>query len=136
MRYNMNKLEKAQQQIEHARLVDRQRKAHHAALRKLAVKSIKDDGLRLWRKLRRVEVRTRGATIRDCNDGLSDREKRDIEAAAHRQVEMILGRIPPGFFVNWDARGCALKIDGENAVIPDGMWRDMGGFGLLAPEIR
>ena len=132
----MTKLEKLQQQLEHARHVDRQRKSHHAALKRLAAKSIKADGLRLWRKLRRVEVRARGAAVRDCNDGLSEAQKLSIEAAARRQVEIILGRVPPGFFVNWDARGCALKIDGDIGVIPDGMWRDMGGFGILAPEIR
>lgn len=132
----MTKLEKMKQQLEHAKLVDRQRKAHHAALRKLASKAIKADGLRLWRRLRRVEVVARGAAIRECNVRISEIEKQNIESSIRRQVEIILGRIPVGFFINWDARGCALKIDGDLVSIPDGMQKDMGGCGLLAPVIK
>lgn len=53
----------------------------------------------------------------------------------------------PGFFVNGDPRGCALKIDSD--VMRDGtikgnesrykncgLMTDWGGYGLLAPEIN
>lgn len=50
------------------------------------------------------------------------------------------GRLPNGFFVNGDPRGCALKLDNETeeqrALIEKcGLQRDMGGYGLLAPKI-
>lgn len=55
-------------------------------------------------------------------------------------VEKALGKLPPGFFVNGDPRGYALKIDNEN---PAGralieavkLHTDMGGYGILSPEI-
>lgn len=52
----------------------------------------------------------------------------------------VLGKLPPGFFVNGDARGYALKIDNDN---PEGkalidavkLHTDWGGYGILSPEI-
>lgn len=61
-------------------------------------------------------------------------------SAARDQIRYILGDIPAGFFVNSDARGHALKIDGET---PEGkalialcdLRTDWGGNGLLSPDI-
>lgn len=57
-----------------------------------------------------------------------------------KHVADILGAVPPGFFVNGDARGYALKIDNDN---PEGkalidalrLHTDWGGYGILSPEI-
>lgn len=133
---NNNRIEKLKHDLEREVDIDRQRKAHHAALRKLAAQSIKDDGLRLWRKLMRVEVAARAASMRHANEGLSDEQHRDAELAAIAGVKRVLGVMPDGFHFNWDARGNALKIDPERGEIPDGMFRDFGGYGLLAPVIK
>ena len=50
------------------------------------------------------------------------------------------GKLPPGFFVNGDPRGYALKIDPENKLgsllIRDaGLHTDWGGYGILSPTI-
>ncbi len=64
----------------------------------------------------------------------ADRETvRDMMRAA-------LGKLPPGFFVNTDPRGYALKIDDENPagkalIDAANLHRDAGGFGILSPEI-
>ena len=55
-------------------------------------------------------------------------------------VKTALGTLPPGFFVNSDPRGYALKIDNENregqALIEAcRLHTDMGGYGILSPLI-
>lgn len=47
---------------------------------------------------------------------------------------------PPGFFVNGDPRGYALKIDnatleGRALIAAVGLHTDWGGYGILSPEI-
>jgi hypothetical protein len=56
-------------------------------------------------------------------------------------VSKALGKLPPGFFVNRDPRGYALKIDPDNKLgtllIKDaGLHTDWGGYGILSPEIN
>ena len=123
--------------IEREAFIERRRRAHHIALASLAVVRLPnaDDGCRIWRALRRVEIQTHTIAIAYCNRGASDVEIRTVESMAHREVERILGHIPAGFTINWDPRGYTLKIDSEKAPIPDGMERDMGGYGILAPLI-
>lgn len=58
-----------------------------------------------------------------------------------QQIIKALGTLPPGFFVNSDPRGAALKIDNETPegqllIATVGLQRDAGGFGLLSPEIN
>ena len=63
------------------------------------------------------------------------------KARISKALELILGKLPPGFFVNGDPRGHALKIDPENnlgaLLIADaGLHTDWGGYGILSPEIN
>jgi hypothetical protein len=56
------------------------------------------------------------------------------------RMECVFGKLPPGFFVNGDARGYALKIDPENtegrALIESvRLHTDWGRNGILSPEI-
>lgn len=56
------------------------------------------------------------------------------------KVKKALGTLPPGFFVNGDPRGYSCKIDNETEAgraLIDAcqLHRDMGGFGILSPEI-
>lgn len=52
------------------------------------------------------------------------------------------GKLPAGFFVNSDPRGYALKIDPGQSYeadyhpeyVPEGLHKDWGGYGILAPE--
>lgn len=107
----------------------RARAAHHAALAELTDK----DGLSVWRKLRRVEQEISRYSECYCNGGMS-LEAFDVrcENAKHKAAR-IMGKLPNGFFVNRDPRGYALKIESEQ--LPQGMWKDWGGYGILAPVI-
>jgi hypothetical protein len=56
------------------------------------------------------------------------------------ELEKLLGKLPPGFFVNGDPRGYALKIDNECAegkalIAACKLHTDWGGYGILSPEI-
>jgi hypothetical protein len=57
-----------------------------------------------------------------------------------RRVGKAIGAIPPGLFVNQDARGFALKIDpsdtaGRELIQAASLATDWGGYGILSPEI-
>jgi hypothetical protein len=56
------------------------------------------------------------------------------------RMECVFGKLPPGFFVNGDARGYALKIDPDNAegralIESVRLHTDWGRNGILSPEI-
>ena len=91
----------------------------------------------ILRCLRRLENRANAAATAQCNGEAYGGQPYRDEAAwerfiAHTTAEVgrILGAVPRGFFVNTDPRGYALKIEGE---IPEGLHRDWGGYGILAP---
>lgn len=46
--------------------------------------------------------------------------------------KLMIDKLPSGFILNTDPRGYALKM--AEGTFPDGMWRDFGGYGILAPE--
>lgn len=57
------------------------------------------------------------------------------------EIRTIFGKLPPGSFVNGDARGYSLKIDPENSagkalIESAGMHTDWGGNGILSPTIN
>lgn len=88
-------------------------------------------GLELYKKLRRLELKTNRFNENVCN-GTTDSLQ---EARFYTGVEKSLVKL--GFdlehvFVNGDPRGCALKVREEK--VPSGMLKDWGGYGILAPE--
>ena len=140
------------------------RARHHAALAALAEKcgaSKPVDGLKLWRKLRRIEAKASAAATAQCNaapyggqpylpdhlpDGSEGTEENPTpweifsEGIREEVKRAFGGTLPDGFRFNQDPRGYALKIRGPEAgrpgaFLPDGMETDWGGNGLLAPSI-
>lgn len=97
--------------------------------------------MRAFKRLRRVECEANRAAIAYCEVQNYDWEKarENIEFKVKR---IFGGKLPPGFFVNGDPRGYALKIDSGQEYeseyhpeyIPDGLYKDWGGYGILAPE--
>jgi len=111
------------------------RENHHKALETLRGPDCNLTGLQLWRKLRTIERVTNDAATKYCNGEI---DSLNFDAAKKRtieQVNILFGHKVPGFFVNSDPRGYALKLDNEKTNIPEGMHRDMGGYGILAAEI-
>lgn len=109
------------------------------------------DGKKISVALFKLERRASRAATAQCNgeayEGEPYREDEQWEhfkrAIAHQVCSVFVSdTVPtiPGFFVNGDPRGYALKIDNEN---PEGkalidavkLRTDWGGYGILSPEI-
>jgi len=96
------------------------------------------DPVKLCKKLLKIEWRARQLATDYCN-GKFDPGKNWERAEKARdgflaEVEKVLGKGGPSIHINWDARGCALKIDRD--IMAAGnlhLYGDMGGNGLIAP---
>lgn len=110
------------------------------------------DGRAILRRLRRIERVAHDATTAQCNgeayNGQPFRPYWDangeetgatpwqvFEDEITAKVAAVFGgRLPAGFFINGDARGCALKIRRE--YVPTGLETDWGSDGEMAPDVR
>lgn len=139
--------------------IDTRRKAHNAALSTLNTAPLKKGedhetrGLKMWRKLRRIESAAHDAATAQCNgerygsqpyredpeelpDGACGEWDNFCDYVRAEVVKVFGGIVPAGFHFNQDPRGYALKLDSDKATIPQGMETDWGGYGLLAAEIN
>jgi hypothetical protein len=121
--------------------IERRRAAHHGALVELAGRvGCKVDGFKLWRQLSRLERRLYVV----CEHYTNATGGVDLgawgKAKADGRVELlrIFGgvEIPAGVYINGDPRGHMLKLDCDEAPVPEGMERDWGGNGLIAPDLE
>lgn len=135
MNAKLNRKErKAQQLLQHYAVCERL--AHYLGMpaRRIDGKKI---SVALWKADRLGQQRAE----RMCSDSSYTEAQQDADkATAMFLVKKALGTLPPGFFVNSDPRGYALKIDNENpqglALIESvGLSTDMGGYGILSPDI-
>ena len=110
------------------------RSRHFAALEALHATPDAADGYRMWRRLRRVELRLNRAYAAACNDAGASTHVPFEEARANRLVAAIFGRLPSGYFTSPDPRGHALKLCSESASVPFGLVIDWGYDGCLAPD--
>lgn len=113
---------------------------HYATLEYLsAFLGKKQDGKKLSILLWKMEQDAHHAAMNYCNGDITNAQWDNVIAQVTFDINEIFGKIPPGFFVNGDARGYTLKIndDAMRDVYPDGvgLHRDMGGYGILSPEI-
>jgi hypothetical protein len=118
-----------------ARVIE-SRQRHHEALAQMLAPKLqgKQDGLQTWRKLRRLEAKAGALALQLCNGPeLSEAEQERIKASIHAGVERVFGRKPPGFFINLDPRGYALKL--EPGSVPYPLREDWGRYQILAPVI-
>lgn len=119
--------------------VELHRKRHHLALETLAQRvGCKTPGLTLWRKLARLERKVSLACEQYSSDSAFGIERwEQVKADAKAELAKIFGgTIPNGVFINSDPRGHALKLDNEEVTVPEGMEKDWGQYGILAPDIR
>jgi hypothetical protein len=99
------------------------------------------NGEQIARALRRAENLGACRALRMCNDSTYTAEQQQADKArVCAMVEKALGKLPPGFFVNGDPRGHALKIDNDNAQGQEliqrlNLHRDWGQYGILSPDI-
>lgn len=90
------------------------------------------DGYVAYERLRKFEKEASRKNTDYCNGDLSSEAHEAWEKKFLARLETKMGNLPEGFFINGDPRGYALKIK-EN-FIPEGMHKDWGGYGILAPE--
>lgn len=85
-------------------------------------------------QLNRLEKRANRICTLDCN-GEIESEKADKQLQAIKdKVLKLLPVLPESlFFINGDPRGYSLKIK-ENFAKELGIYKDWGGYGILAPE--
>lgn len=116
--------------------IQRQRDNHHKALEAIATNG--KPGKSLWRALLRIEREASAHAARLCEaHNLTEEQQERIDEQFTERVAKALGTLPAGFMVNHDPRGYALKLDpDQGATIPEGMSRDWGGYGILAPTIN
>lgn len=141
--------------IDPAKLNRRERQAlqelrHYDSLERLAERCGVEapDGRQIAAALARLESKASRAATAQCNGepylGQPFREE-DEWTAFKEQITCKVAALfnsapPPGFFINSDPRGYALKIDNED---PAGkalidavkLHTDWGGYGILSPEI-
>ncbi|MAK37183.1 MAG: hypothetical protein CMC15_13605 [Flavobacteriaceae bacterium] len=135
------------------------RQVHHDALEKLALiinplhpitgkdrhESTQKTGLQLWRQLKRIENKAHKAATDYCNGKISCDQMQIAENHATQAVEKVFGRLPQGFFVNYDPRGYALKLEpfqhenlkGKTLLAYPNLRleKDWGNNQILAPEV-
>jgi hypothetical protein len=95
-----------------------------------------------FNRLRALENTAHWLAERYCNGTIEEAELEKRNAGIEKAVAKLCGTLPAGFFINGDPRGYALKIDAGNGAgetphpeyIPEGLHRDWGGYGILAPE--
>ena len=124
------------------------RKAHYTALETLANLPA-GEGVKLWRKLRKIETLAHSAHEHYCNEPMPfvtggrsyafSSDENALEAFHDREIIPAIarafnGKIPAGFFINSDPRGYSLKLRG--GFIPAGLEKDWGSYGILAHEIN
>jgi hypothetical protein len=96
------------------------------------------DPVKLCKQLRRIELKGNRLATDLCN-GIIDQDKFDAEKDKIANKLRHILEIPflkyAGVFFNSDPRGYALKIESDR--VRDfnlNIYRDMGGYGILAPE--
>ena len=98
--------------------------------------AIERDPVKLCKRLRRLEVCGSKAAEAYCNGDFSDAKWVIAKTATLAGLRTLLkpGDVP--VFISGDPRGYALKIDnGYMAAHGVAMHRDLGGYGILAPDL-
>lgn len=109
------------------------RARHHDALKSMMPADSALSGLAVWRKLRRLEGEASRMAVGLCNGDIDYDKADDITEQITHKVAAIFGRPIPGFFINRDPRGYALKL--EPGSVPYPLVEDWGRYQILAPTV-
>ena len=113
--------------------IEAQRVRHHEALKAMMPAGSTMSGRTVWRKLRSLENKAARLALAMCNSGVTEDEQARIDGQVKSGVEKLFGRPLPGFFINHDPRGYALKLEAKSVPYP--LHTDWGGYQILAPVI-
>lgn len=87
-----------------------------------------------YNRLRHLENRAHNAAEKYCNGEVMGLSYEMVISQIEESVLKLCGGKLVGFFANGDPRGYALKIESDN--LPEGMHKDWGGYGIIAPEFK
>jgi hypothetical protein len=111
--------------------------SHGLALKRIFPATSDIGPVTLYKMLRRLEAEAHRLAERECNEQLPEGYSEKKDASILRRLDSILGFKAAGIAVilNGDPRGYAIKID-DACMKAQGieLHRDMGGYGILAPE--
>ena len=95
------------------------------------------DNIALCKKLFRYENRAHKYAEYYCNGNIDHDLFASASSIILEKVTSILGTDESNIFINGDPRGYAIKFTTQftNDNI-NNMWRDMGGYGIVAPDFR
>ena len=97
------------------------------------------DNIALCKKLRKIQSRVENAAVYHCNGAMDSNKWDIISDRALEALENVLSFRRAGIkvFINSDPRGYAFKIDDKDMREKNiSLYRDMGGYGILAPDFR
>lgn len=104
------------------------------------------NGIQAFEALSRLEKKAHKLAEDMCNFDIPEEiQDKRAEAIKSRVKKIFGGELPPGFFINYDPRGYALKIKSEQNKkwddIPNNTDRiisfvDWGDYGILAPDFE
>jgi hypothetical protein len=90
----------------------------------------------IYAKLKRLERKANRISTQECNGEINeDKADKQLESIK-KQVLILLPVLPESlFFINGDPRGYSLKIK-ESFATEINMYKDWGGYGILAPDFN
>ena len=109
-------------------------KAHGENLLVIFPGATERDPVKLCKKLRRIERQAAMIGLRLCNGPeYTPQAYENTQALVWEKLSAVLGAHSVPIIINQDPRGYALKIRSEAAAKLK-IFRDMGGYGIIAPE--
>ena len=109
-------------------------KAHGENLLVIFPGATERDPVKLCKKLRKIEHMAARIGLRLCNGPeYPEGALENTKAIVMQKLSAVLGAHGVPVFINQDPRGYALKIRSEAAAKLT-IHRDMGGYGIIAPE--
>ena len=110
---------------------------HGKNLLRIFPEATEKEPIKLCKKLFRLERKANNLAIDYCNGDIAAEDWPELTRPILKKVNAILNNKTVPIFINGDARGYALKI--EDSYVRENnlhIQRDMGGYGLIAPDLR
>ena len=123
----MNKNERMYQRI----------RTHGEALKRLFIMPPDVDAVKLSKQIFSLESKAHKLATNSCNGDIEMSEAEKKERDILKKLSVIVGLDVSGIvFLNYDARGYALKLTERESRESGFYFKDWGGYGILAPDFR
>jgi hypothetical protein len=110
---------------------------HGEALKRLFILPVNADAVKLSKQIFSLESKAHKMAEDYCNGIIEMAEAEKKEKAIIKRLSAIVGLDVKGIvFLNFDARGYALKLTEKESKESGFYYKDWGGYGILAPDFR